>query len=148
VVAAVAVVAWRWAPVPSVGADAGSDQPGEALADVSAGLLTPTAGIVAAGLVLIGGVTVVVVDAVRARRFRAGRPAAVAPHHRALDLPADAAVDVHAPAPVPAPTPVGSPVPVVAAHAATASDLSFRTRLAAGLHDELFTHRDAPAPGS
>lgn len=178
-VAAVGVVAWRWAPVTSAGADAGSDPAGEALADVSSGLLTPTAGIVAAGLVLIGGIAVVFVDAVRSRRYRTRRPAVAAPHHRAMDLAAEGTVDVVAEPPV-----VVAPAVVVETEAAarpaapvyrnppaepaeslseswpeswtrgpvapiaTAADLLFRTRLAAGLHDELFTHRDAPASGS
>jgi hypothetical protein len=162
VVAGVAAAAWWWAPANSTAGEtdaaAASDTVGEAAGDV----LTPLAGIVAAGLVLIGGL-VVLLDAARSRRSPTPPAPAVAAHHRALEPAPEPVIDVAAvdrraarrrsPRSVPDAEPLtdswpeswsrGSVTPI-----ATASDLLFRTRLAAGLQDELFTHREAPVSGS
>ncbi len=151
IVTGVAAAAWLWAPATSAGADIGSDATSDAAADAAtSGVLTPLAGIAAGALILVAGLALVI-DARRSRRSPVPSPAvAASPHHRAAEPMPEPVAEVS--------TTDRAARPARGADAradgdapvsfATAADLLFRNRLAAGLQDELFTHRGASISGS
>ncbi len=154
IVTGFAVAAWLWAPATSAGAESATDAASETAADAAtSGVLTPLAGVVAGALVAIAGIALLI-DARRSRRSPMSPPHAVNPHHRAMDPVAEPAVDVaiahrstgrRAHEDVATDERADGPAPGTIA---TAADRLFRNRLAAGLQDELFTHRGASISGS